>query len=104
MIFLAVVVPARLVMLIVELALMGPRILEPGLLHSTAMMAAQIHGASQNMPVTAGLLFLVAPVLLGLILGAGAHAYRALGSEPAAEFGLIPLLVFWPARGLSAAA
>jgi hypothetical protein len=80
-IFLAVVVPARLVMLVVELALLGPRILEPGLLDSTAMMAAQIHGASQNMPMTAGLLFLMAPVLLGLTLGASAHAYRALGGE-----------------------
>jgi hypothetical protein len=80
-IFLAVVVPARLVMLIVELALLGPRILKPDLLNSTAMMAAQIHGASQNMPVTAGILFLMAPVLLGLILGASAHAYRALGGE-----------------------
>jgi hypothetical protein len=79
--FLAVVVPARLVMLIVELALLGPRILKPDLLNSTAMMAAQIHGASQNMPVTAGILFLMAPVLLGLILGASAHAYRALGGE-----------------------
>ena len=45
------------------------------------MVAAPIHGASQNMPVTAGILFLVAPLLLGLILGASAHVFRILKGE-----------------------
>ena len=77
-VFLAVVVPARLAMLVVELAVLGPAALEPKEMKSTAMMAAQIHAAAQNMPVTAGILFLFTPVLLGLVLGAGAHAYRTL--------------------------
>jgi hypothetical protein len=45
------------------------------------MVAAQIHVASQNMPITAGILFLVAPLLLGLTLGASAHAFRVLKGE-----------------------
>ena len=60
------------------LAVLGPAALEPKEMKSTAMMAAQIHAAAQNMPVTAGILFLFSPVLLGLVLGAGAHAYRTL--------------------------
>lgn len=77
-VFLAVVVPARLTMLVIELVVLGPAILEPKQMDSTAMMAAEIHGASQSMPVTAGILFLFTPVLLGLVLGAGAHAYQTL--------------------------
>jgi hypothetical protein len=82
-VFLAVVMPVRLAMIAVEVSLEGPRMLEPKLFTSTAMVAAQIHAASQNMPITAGILFLVAPLLLGLILGAGAYAFRALKTETA---------------------
>ena len=82
-IFIAVVLPARLAMIVVEAAVEGPRMLEPKLFTSTAMVAAEIHAASQNMPVTAGILFLVAPLLLGLILGAGAYAFRILKGEAA---------------------
>ncbi len=80
-VFLAVVLPVRLVMIVVEAVLAGPRMLEPELPSSTAMVAAQIHFASQNMPVTAGILFLVGPVLLGLILGAGVHVFQSLKGE-----------------------
>jgi hypothetical protein len=80
-VFIAVVVPVRLAMIVVEAAAEGPRMLEPKLFTSTAMVAAQIHAASQNMPVTAGILFLVAPLLLGLMLGAGAYAFRILKGE-----------------------
>jgi len=80
-IFLAVVMPLRLVVMVVEAALEGPRMLEPKLFSSTAMVAAQIHAASQNMPITAGLAFLVAPVMLGLVLGAGSYTYRILKGE-----------------------
>lgn len=82
-VFLAAIVPTRLAMLAVETALEGPRTLEPKLFGSTAMVAAQIHAASQNMPVTAGILFLVAPVLLGLVLGASAHAFQILKNNNA---------------------
>jgi hypothetical protein len=80
-VFIAVVMPVRLAMIAVEASLEGPRMLEPKLFTSSAMVAAQIHGASQNMPVTAGILFLVAPLLLGLILGAGAHVFHVLKGE-----------------------
>jgi hypothetical protein len=80
-VFIAVVVPVRLAMIVVEAAAEGPRMLEPKLFTSTAMVAAQIHAASQNMPATAGILFLVAPLLLGLMLGAGAYAFRILKGE-----------------------
>jgi hypothetical protein len=82
-VFLAVVLPVRLVLVVVEIALAGPRILEPKDFSSTAMVAAQIHFASQNMPIMTGILFLFAPVLLGLLLSAGVFVFRALKSEAA---------------------
>jgi hypothetical protein len=50
---------------------------------STAMAAAQFNQMAQQMPLTSGVNFLLAPLLLGLILSAGAGIYRALtaGSE-----------------------
>ncbi|MES2256328.1 MAG: hypothetical protein V4559_14970 [Pseudomonadota bacterium] len=80
-VFLAVVLPVRLAMIVVEAAIAGPRMLEPKLFNSTAMVAAQVHFASQNMPATAGLMFLFAPVLLGLILSAGVFVFQALKGE-----------------------
>jgi hypothetical protein len=82
-VFLAVVLPVRLVLVVVEIALAGPRILEPKDYSSTAMVAAQIHFASQNMPIMTGILFLFAPVLLGLLLSAGVFVFQALKSEAA---------------------
>jgi hypothetical protein len=82
-VFLAVVLPVRLVLVVVEIALAGPRILEPKDYSSTAMVAAQIHFASQNMPIMTGILFLFAPVLLGLLLSAGVFVFQALKSEVA---------------------
>jgi hypothetical protein len=82
-VFLAVVLPVRLVLVVVEIALAGPRILEPKDFSSTAMVAAQIHFASQNMPIMTGILFLFAPVLLGLLLSAGVFVFQALKSEAA---------------------
>ncbi len=80
-IFLAVILPIRLTMVVAEAVVEGPRMLDFEQFSSTAMVAAQIHAASLNMPITAGLLFLVAPILLGLILGASAHAFRTLNGE-----------------------
>jgi hypothetical protein len=80
-IYLAAVFPARLAMIAVEAALVGPRMLEPKLPDSPATMAAQIHFAGQNMPVTAGLFFLFAPLLLGLTMGASAHVYKTLKND-----------------------
>jgi hypothetical protein len=77
-VFLAVVLPVRFLMVAVEVALEGPGILKPQVMTSTAMVAVQLHAENQNMPVTAGILFLIAPLLLGLTLGASAHAFQAL--------------------------
>lgn len=82
-IFLAVVLPVRLLMMVVELAIEGPSILGSGLMTSTAMVAVQMHMENQNMPVTAGILFLIAPLALGLSLGASAHAFQALKNKTA---------------------
>ena len=49
------------------------------------MMAAQVHFASQNMPITAGLAFLFAPVLLGLSLSAAVYVFQTLKGEPVPE-------------------
>ncbi len=80
-VYLAVMFPVRLAMIAVEMAVIGPRMLEPKLLNSPAMMAAQIHSAGQNMPITAGLAFLFAPVLLGLSLSAGVYVFQTLKGE-----------------------
>lgn len=80
-VFLAVVLPVRLAMVVIEAVLAGPRILEPKLFNSTAMVAAQVHFASQSMPITAGLAFLFAPVLLGLSLSAGVYVFQTLKGE-----------------------
>jgi len=82
-VFLAVVLPVRFLMVAVEVALEGPGILKPQVMTSTAMVAVQLHAENQNMPVTAGILFLIAPLLLGLTLGASAHAFQALKNPSA---------------------
>jgi hypothetical protein len=77
-IFLAMAVPLRLLMVVVEVAVEGPGILMPQFMTSTAMVAVQLHAENQSMPVTAGILFLIAPLALGLMMGASAHAFQAL--------------------------
>jgi hypothetical protein len=77
-VFLAVALPLRLLMVIVEVAVEGPGILMPQVMTSTAMVAVQLHAENQSMPVTAGILFLLAPLALGLVMGASAHAFQAL--------------------------
>lgn len=82
-VFLAVAVPVQLLRVAVEVALEGPAILQQQILTSTAMVAVQLHAENQNMPITLGILFLIAPLALGLMLGASAHAFQAL-KRPAA--------------------
>jgi hypothetical protein len=77
-VFLAVALPVRLLMVVVEVVLEGPGILQPRYLTSTAMLAVQMHAENQYMPITAGILFLIAPLALGLVLGASAYAFQAL--------------------------
>ena len=82
-VFLAVALPVRLLMVAVEMAVEGPSILMPQIMTSTAMVAVQLHAENQSMPVTAGILFLIAPVALGLIMGASAHAFQVLKNPSA---------------------
>ena len=77
-IFLAVALPVRFLMVAVEVAVEGTGILMPQFITSTAMVAVQMHAVNQNMPITAGILFFVAPLFLGLTLGACAHAFQTL--------------------------
>lgn len=84
-VFIAILFPVRLIMVLIELALEGPRQLEAELFtnaNSTALLAAHFHAITQTLPVKAGLIFLMAPLFLGLVLGAGAHAFRVLKGEP----------------------
>jgi hypothetical protein len=83
-IFVAILFPVRLIMVLIELGIEGPRQMEAELFtnaNSTAMLAAHFHAITQTLPVKAGLIFLMAPVFLGLVLGAGAHAFRVLKGE-----------------------
>jgi hypothetical protein len=50
---------------------------------STAMLAVQLHAENQSMPVAAGILFLIAPLALGLTMGASVHVFRALKNPSA---------------------
>ena len=56
----------------------------PSLTSSTAIVAAQLHLIRLNMPLTEGINFLVAPLLLGLAAGASAAAFTALQSPAGA--------------------
>ncbi len=77
---LAVVLPVGLLSAAIQVAVEGPQSLMPGMEISTAMAAAQFHQMAMQMPLASGLKFLIAPLLLGLLLGAGAAIYRALTS------------------------
>jgi len=70
-------------MVAVEVAVEGPGILAPQFMSSAAMLAVQLHAETQSMPVTAGILFLIAPLAFGLTMGASAHAFRALKNPSA---------------------
>ncbi len=78
LIVLAIVAPVQILSGIIQLLVEGPQavILSPQA--STAMMAAQFHAVAMNMPLTSGINFLVAPLMLGLLMGAGASLYRSL--------------------------
>lgn len=59
----------------------GPHMLMPAMGSAPAMAAAQFRAMAQQMPLTSGVSFLIAPLMLGLTLGAGAAIYRALNGE-----------------------
>ena len=75
---LATVGPVILLGAVSQLLLEGQDALVPAAASSSAMMAAELHRMSQNMPVNAGISFLLAPLMLGLSAGASAAALKAL--------------------------
>jgi hypothetical protein len=70
--------PVALAAAVAQIALEGPGALVPSFTNSAAMAAAQLHLISLNMPVSKGVDFLVAPLILGLAAGSSAAAMRAL--------------------------
>jgi hypothetical protein len=80
-VLLATLGPVAVLGAIAQLFLEGPQALMPTLGDSNAAAAAQLHVMSMNMPLTQGIGFLVAPLLLGLAAGASAAAFTALKSD-----------------------
>ena len=70
--------PVAIVAALGQAVLEGPQALMPAFSSSSAMAAAQLHIMSMNMPLTQGIGFLVAPLLLGLAAGASAASFTAL--------------------------
>ena len=79
-VMLGAVGPVLLLAGLVEMLIQGQTAITPSLQGPASMMAAQLNSASQNMPLTAGLDFLMAPLVMGQMLGAAAAAYRALAA------------------------
>jgi len=77
-IMLATLGPVALAAAVAQIALEGSGALLPSFANSAAMAAAQLHLISLNMPVSKGVDFLVAPLVLGLAAGSSAAAMRAL--------------------------
>ena len=76
----AVLVPIEIVSVLLHLAIEGPGAFAPQGDFSTAMAAAQMHAMAMEMPLSSGISFLIAPMLLGLVLGAGASIYKTLNT------------------------
>ncbi len=70
--------PVAIVAALGQALLEGPQALMPTFGTSSGMAAAQLHIMSMNMPLTQGIGFLVAPLLLGLAAGASAASFTAL--------------------------
>lgn len=70
--------PVAVIADLAEAVLQGPRAVMPEFSVSPALAAAQLHALAANMPTSAGISFLIAPLVLGLISGASAAALAAL--------------------------
>lgn len=66
---------------VLEIALGRSEIFAAGANPTTATMAEQVNMLVRQLPLIWGVNFMVAPLFLGLLLGAGAAIYRALGDE-----------------------
>ena len=83
-IMLATLGPVALAAAVAQVALEGSGAIVPSFANSAAMAAAQLHLISLNMPVSKGVEFLVAPLILGLAAGSSAAAMRALQEKASA--------------------
>jgi hypothetical protein len=81
-ILLGTVVPVAIVAALAQALLEGPQGMTPAFGATNAMAAAQLHVMSMNMPLTQGIGFLFAPLLVGLAAGASAASYTALQGAP----------------------
>jgi hypothetical protein len=70
--------PVKLIAVIAEIALEGPQALMPDFTSSSAMAAAQLHSMSLNMPLSQGIGFLIAPLMIGLLSSASVACLAAL--------------------------
>ncbi|HWC63707.1 MAG TPA: hypothetical protein VG501_08795, partial [Rhizomicrobium sp.] len=84
-IMLATMGPVVLAAAVAEMLLEGRGPSMPSLDNSGAAAAAELHNMSVNMPITQGLGFLIAPLLLGLVSSCSAFALAALKNGGAAE-------------------
>jgi len=82
---LATVGPVALAAATVEFLVTGPAMM-PSLTNSSAMAAAELHNISANMPISQGLGFLIAPLIIGLVSSSSAAAFAAIRNvQDAAE-------------------
>jgi hypothetical protein len=81
LIILGTTAPVAILAGLAQLLLEGAGSFMPAVSTSTALAAAQLHNIAMNMPLSKGIDFLVAPLLLGLGSGASAAALTALRSE-----------------------
>jgi hypothetical protein len=84
-IMLATLGPVVLAVAVAQVALQGPNAVMPHFANSSAMAAAQLHYIADHMPVSKGVDFLVAPLMLGLAAGVSAAAMRALQESGAVK-------------------
>jgi hypothetical protein len=70
-----------IVQAVLEIALGRSELFSPGANPYAATVAEQVNMLVQQLPLIWGVNFLVAPLFLGLLLGAGAAIYRALSDE-----------------------
>ena len=76
----AVLIPIEIVSVLLHLVVEGPSALAAQGDFSPAMAARQMQAMAMEMPLNSGISFLIAPMLLGLVLGAGASIYKALNT------------------------
>ena len=85
LVVISVIVPVWMLSVItqavLEIALGRSELFSAGANPTTATVAEQVNMLVRQLPLIWGVNFMVAPLFLGLLLGAGAAIYRTLGDE-----------------------